>query len=179
MSDVESPGCVVLLIDESAAMDSPVQDAIGAGGTGTPGQVPKSKSASIATAANALLKRLGNGSNFDIAVVGYHTDGDQAIVESRWAGALAGRDFVSVREMADSPATIEERTRKVPNPAGFGPPIEQPVQFPVWYTPDPKGQACQVAAFRRCRDLIGEWSATAGTSPYSEHRPRTRISCAA
>ena len=162
MSAVESPGCVILLIDESAAMDSPVQQTPGAAALG---QTPKSKSASVATALNAMLKRLGDGPDFDIALIGYHTDGDRAIVESRWGGSLDGRTFVPVREIAESPVQVEERVRRIPNPAGFGPPVEQEIQFPVWYAATPNGQACQVAAFHHCRKLLEEWLETAGTNP--------------
>ena len=165
MSTIESPGCVILLIDESAAMDSPVEEAAGPGGGVASGQTPKSKSASVATAVNALLKRLGGGPDFDIALVGYHTDDDQTVVQSRWDGTLQGRTFVPVCELADAPACIEERIRKLPNPAGFGPPVEQPVQFPVWYAAEPNGQACQVAAFQHCRELLDEWLKTAGANP--------------
>lgn len=162
MSAVESPGCVILLIDESASMESSVQQAPGAVASG---QTPKSKSASVATAVNAMLKRLGDGPDFDIALIGYYADGDLAIVESRWDGPLGGRSFVPVREIAESPVQVEERVRRIPNPAGFGPPVEQEIQFPVWYAATPNGQACQVAAFHHCRKLLEEWLATAGTNP--------------
>ncbi len=161
---VQSPGCVILLIDESAAMESPLQEASGAGG-GTPGQMPKSRADSVATAVNALLKRLGNGPDFDVAVVGYRTQDDEAVVEPRWGGPLAGRRFVATKELADAPVTVEQRTRKMPNPAGFGPPVEQPIEFPVWYQPQTGGKAPQVAAFQFCREMLEEWTHSAGPNP--------------
>ncbi len=166
MSGIQNPGCVILLIDESAAMDAPIQEAAGPVVAATTGQPPKSKAASIATALNALLKRLGDGTDFDLALVGYRTDGaDQAVVTSRWGGALAGREFVSVKELAANPVTVETRVRKIPNPAGFGPPLEEPVSFPIWFAPQPQGKAPQVAAFRRCHELLSNWVATAGLNP--------------
>ena len=163
-STVQSPGCVILLIDESAAMESPLQEASGPGG-GAPGQMPKSRADSVATAVNALLKRLGNGPDFDIAVVGYRTQDEEAVVETRWAGPLAGRRFVATKELTDAPVTVEQRMKKMPNPAGFGPPIEQPIEFPVWYQPQTGGKTPQVAGFRFCRELLDEWMNSAGPNP--------------
>lgn len=166
MSEIQNPGCVVFLIDESAAMESPLQEAGGPMSSAATGQPPKSKAASLATAINALFKRLGDGPDFDVALIGYQTDSaEQAVVESRWGGALAGREFVSSKELAGNPVTVETRTRKLPNPAGFGPPVEEPVSFPVWYVPQSKGKAPQVAAFRRCHELLTNWLASAGPNP--------------
>lgn len=164
-STVESPGCVILLIDESAAMESPLQESAGPIGGSTPGKTPKSRAESVATAVNAVLKRLANGPDFDLALVGYRTQDDEAIVETRWGGALAGRQFVATAELADTPIVVEQRVRKLPNPAGFGPPIEDPVDFPVWYEPNTGGKAAQVAAFRYCRELLEEWVSSAGPNP--------------
>ena len=72
---------------------------------------------------------------------------------------------MSVKELAASPVTVETRVRKIPNPAGFGPPIEEPVSFPIWFVPQSQGKAPQVAAFRRCRELLTDWAATAGLNP--------------
>ena len=166
MSEIQNPGCVVFLIDESAAMESPLQEAGGPMSSAATGQPPKSKAASLATALNALFKRLGDAPDFDVALIGYQTDSaEQAVVESRWGGALAGREFVSSKELAGNPVTVETRTRKLPNPAGFGPPVEEPVSFPVWYVPQSKGKAPQVAAFRRCHELMTNWLASAGPNP--------------
>ena len=62
---IESPGCVILLIDESAAMQSAVQE--------EPlelGQEPKTKGVATANAVNSLLKQLSTGPDFDLAIVG-------------------------------------------------------------------------------------------------------------
>lgn len=166
MTELQNPGCVVFLIDESAAMESPLQEAGGPMSSAATGQLPKSKATSLATALNALFKRLGDGPDFDIALIGYQTDSaEQAVVESRWGGALAGREFVSIKELSGNPVTVETRTRKLPNPAGFGPLIEEPVSFPVWYVPQSKGKAPQVAAFRRCHEMLTNWLASAGPNP--------------
>lgn len=158
---IQSPGCVILLIDESAAMDVPVQE-----DSQQAAAQPKKKSESVATAVNAMLKRLSTSGSFDVALVGYKTDAsDQPLVGSRWGGSLAGRDFVSLSEVGGAPVEVETRNRKVPNPAGFGPPVDQPVEFPVWYQPELDGKSPQVAAFSHCQTLLNSWLENAGPDP--------------
>ncbi len=160
---VENPGCVVFLVDESVAMESAVQDeAVGM----QVASEPKSRSVSVATAINSLLKRLGGGPSFDVALVGYGTDdAGEAVVESRWGGDFAGRDFVSTQELAASPLDVVKRVRRTPNPAGIGPAIEEEVEFPIWFSPRAKGKAVQVQAYQRCADMLTDWLSTAGNNP--------------
>ena len=81
-------GCVVLLIDESAAMDTPVSR--DPNNPITAAASAKSKAESIGTAVNALLNKLTQGPDFDIALVGYRSDADGGVdVASRWGGTLA------------------------------------------------------------------------------------------
>lgn len=158
---IQSPGCVILLIDESAAMDAPVQEE-----SQQAAAQPKRKSESVATAVNAMLRRLSESGSFDVALVGYKTDAsDQPVVGSRWGGTLAGRDFVSLSEVGGAPVEVETRNRKVPNPAGFGPPVDQPVEFPVWYQPELDGKSPQVAGFSHCQSLLNSWLESAGPDP--------------
>jgi len=117
MNSATSPGCVLFLIDESAAMGTIVADMV-AGGR----RAEKSNAERVATALNSLLNQLTRGPDFDVAVIGYQTDAaDQVHVGSRWGGALGGREFVSTGELAASPLRVETRTRRVPAPGGIGP----------------------------------------------------------
>lgn len=147
-------GCVIFLIDESAAMDARV-----AGGT-------KSKAASIATAVNSLLNQLTDGPAIDVALVGYRTrsQGGQDI-GPRWGGPLAGREFVLTEELAGAPLSVETRVRKVPGAGGIGVAREETVQFPVWYVPSLGGTASRTAAFEHCRGMLSSWFAAAGADP--------------
>ena len=144
-------GCVVFLIDESAAMDARV-----ASGT-------KSKAQSVATALNSLLGQLSDGPAVDVAIVGYRTgaQGGQEI-GPRWGGRLAGRRFVPSGELADAPLTVETRVRKVPGAGGVGVARQENVPFPVWYVPSLGGTASRTAAFDHCRELLSEWVSSAG-----------------
>ena len=158
---IQSPGCVILLIDESSALDAPVQE-----DSQQAAAQPKKKSESIATAINAMLRRLSETADFDVALVGYKTDGaDQPLVGSRWGGSLEGQDFVSLADVGAAPVVVETRNRKVPNPAGFGPPVDEPIEFPVWYQPELDGKSPQVAAFTYCQELLNSWIEQAGPNP--------------
>jgi hypothetical protein len=151
---------VIFLIDESAAMATIVADMVSGGR-----RAEKSNAERVATALNSLLNQLSRGPNFDVAVVGYRSDeADQLDVGVRWAGPLAGREFVATSELAASPLRVETRTRKLPAAGGFGPTVEEPVSFPVWYEPTTGAKAPQIAAYRYCKTLIEKWIAENGAS---------------
>ena len=160
-SAIDSPGCVILLFDESAAMESAVQEELL-----ELGQEPKSKGVSTANAINSLLKQLSTGPDFDLALVGYQSeDSGTSVAKVRWVGPLAGREFVATRELAANPVTIETRQRRIPDPSSFSGFRAEPVEVPVWYTPKTGGIAPQVLAFQTCKELLERWSQTAGSNP--------------
>ena len=144
-------GCVIFLLDESSAMNTPV-----AGGT-------KSKAESVATAVNALLRRLADGAECDVALIGYRSDAEGKVdVGIRFGKDLADRDVVPAAELADAPLAVQQRTRKVPGPAGTV--QEEPVELSVWYEPTLGDRAPQIAAFEHCRQLLIDWAAGAGST---------------
>ncbi len=160
-SSIESPGCLILLIDESAAMQSAVQEELM-----ELGQEPKSKAVSTANAINSLLKQLSTGADFDVAIVGYRSeDSGASTAKVRWSGPLAGREFVATRELAANPVTIETRQRRIPDPGSFSGFRTEPIEVPVWYVPQSGGIAPQVLAFETCKELLERWGATAGSNP--------------
>ncbi|HVA45436.1 MAG TPA: hypothetical protein VNH11_03545 [Pirellulales bacterium] len=161
MSDLQSPGCVVLLVDESSGMGAVMRELTTEGKAST-----RPNAERVATAVNALLKQLAGGPSFDLALVGYQSDAQgQVNVGPRWGGPLAGREFVPSGELSAAPLRMETRVRKLPSPGGFGPPREETVEFPVWYAPTLGAKAPQIAAYNSCRDLIARWAADAGPSP--------------
>jgi hypothetical protein len=146
---------VVLLIDESSAMSAVMRDTLIDGSEST-----KTSAQRVATSVNNLLSQLCGGPTCDVAVVGYRSDSDgQEAIGCRWAGSLAGREFVSSNELA-SASRLETRTRKALGPNGSV--AEEKVPFPVWYEPVLGQKAPQSAAFRMCRDLV-ERRAAAGS----------------
>src|SRR5512143_3307809 len=95
MSTAASPGCVILLVDESAGMGAVMGEVVSDGKAST-----KSNAERVATAVNALLNQLASGPDFPLALVGYQADSaGQESVGSRFGGSLAGRDFVQTSEL--------------------------------------------------------------------------------
>lgn len=143
---------VILLLDESAAMASVMQDKLADGSLST-----KTNAERIATGVNNLLRHLLEGPQCDVAIVGYRTDEQgQVDVSSRWPNAAAGDDFLSTVDL-NSIATIEKRTKKVPGPNGMLDEIS--VDFPVWYVPRSGEKAPQIAAFKYVAELIRTYAA--------------------
>jgi hypothetical protein len=142
-----NPTCFVFLVDQSASMNDPIG-----------GDSPQRKADVVADAINRLLTELsvkcakeeGVRDYFHVAVVGYG-----ASVGSAYAGVLAGRDLVPLSEVADNPARVEERVKKVPD--GAGGLVETTTRFPVWMDPvanagTPMGRALQYA-----ESLVSKW----------------------
>jgi len=100
------------------------------------GELAQRKADVVADALNRLLRELtikcakegGVRDYFYVAVVGYGVS-----VGSAYGGALTGRDLVPLSEVADNPARVEDRVKKVPD--GVGGLVEQAAKFPVWVEP--------------------------------------------
>src|SRR5262245_42092429 len=103
-----------------------MQDPFGAG------ESTRRKSEGVADAINRLLQNLvikcardtGVYDYFHIGIVGYGRT-----VGSAWGGALANRELVPISDIANNPARIEERTKKVDD--GAGGLAEQAIKFPI------------------------------------------------
>ena len=142
-------GCVVFLLDESRSQEARVAE-----GTRT-------KAESFATALNSLLAQLTGEPVIDVAIVGCRAGGEDDLAGLRWAGPLTGRRFVPSDELADRPAAVENRVRKVPGPGGMGVTREETVRFPVWYVPSLGDAAPASSAAALVRALVDEWLAAA------------------
>lgn len=144
-----NPTCFVFLVDQSASMSDPIG-----------GEVQQRKSDVVADAINRLLTELsvkcakeeGVRDYFHVAVVGY----GQA-VGSAFTGALAGRDLVPLSEVADKPARLEERMKKVPD--GAGGLVETSTSFPVWMDPVSNGGTPMCRALAYADSLVSKWLA--------------------
>ena len=140
------------LIDRSGSM----QDIIAA--------LQKTKSQAVAEAVNKLLQNLvikcSKGDSirdyFDVGVTGYGGYGmSDKNVGPIFAGALAGRDFVAISDIAASPAKLEERTKKVSD--GDGGLVDQKVMSPIWFEPSAEAGTPMVAAFQYLKAQIEAW----------------------
>ena len=145
-----NPSCLLFLIDQSASM----QDAFASG------ESTRRKSEGVADAINRLLQNLvikcakeeGVRDYFHVGVIGYG-----ASVGSAFGGQLAGRDLVPVSDIANLPARIEERKRKMDD--GAGGIVEQSIRFPIWFDPVANGATPMCQALGRATSLLEAWVA--------------------
>jgi hypothetical protein len=145
-----NPSVFLFLIDQSGSMDDPFGS----------GEATRKKADGVADAINRLLQNLvikcakseGVRDYYSVGVLGYGAQSGPA-----FAGALAGRDLAPISEIADHPARVEERTKKVDD--GAGGLVDQKVKFPIWFDPISKGGTPMVAALTRARDVLSAWLA--------------------
>ncbi|GAB2774535.1 VWA domain-containing protein [Streptomyces daliensis] len=143
-----NPTALVFLVDQSTSMSDPIGD----------GSSAQRKADVVADAINRLLTELsvkcakeeGVRDYFHVAVVGYGST-----VGSAFAGDLAGRDLVPLSQVADFPARMEERVKKVPD--GAGGLVETSVKFPVWMDPVAHGGTPMNRALRYAAQLVRDW----------------------
>jgi hypothetical protein len=143
-----NPTCFVFLVDQSASMSDPIG-----------GEVPQKKADVVADAINRLLTELaikcakeeGVRDYFHVAVIGYGSS-----VGSAFSGALAGRDLVLLSEIADNPARVEDRIKKVSD--GAGGLVETTVAFPLWMDPVAGGGTPMNRALKYAETLVVGWT---------------------
>ena len=148
-----NPSMFLFLIDQSGSMD----DAFGR-------QPEKRKADGVADAINRLLHNLvlkctkseGVRHYYDVGVIGYGTS--EFTAEPAFSGALAGKQFVPINEVADAPARIEERTREVDD--GAGGLTDETVRFPVWFDSVAEDGTPMCAAFTLAHEILGGWVAS-------------------
>ena len=141
------PTAFFFLIDQSGSMD----DAWGM-------DANRRKCDAVSDAINRLLStlvlRCAKGEDvrdyFQVGVLGYG-----GAVRSGFAGALAGRQFVPISEVADNPLRVEQRTRKEDD--GAGGLVERVVRFPVWFEASASGNTPMTAAIEEARQAVKAW----------------------
>jgi hypothetical protein len=144
---------ILFLLDESAGMG------VVAGGMtadGTPSK--KTNAERVAVAINNALKKLSEGPECEIALIGYREKDGEIDISPRWGSALQGRTFVNSNELI-SAADVQSRKKMIPQSGGGL--TEETVEIPIWYECVPNGKSPQVAAFKKCDDLLKEECAEA------------------
>jgi hypothetical protein len=143
-----SPTACVFLVDQSASMEEPVGGA----------QEEKRKCDAVADALNRLLSELtirsakeeGVRDYFYVAVIGYG-----ASVGAAFSGPLHGRDLIPISEVANGPARIEERTRRVSD--GAGGLVDQSTKFPIWLDPVANNGTPMSRALSYAQAIVEGW----------------------
>lgn len=144
-----NPTLFAFVIDQSASM-----------GDGLPDQPNRRKADAVADAINRLLQNLvircakeeGVRDYFSVAVIGY---GNR--IGPAFAGSLAGQDLVSISDVGNMPARVEERTKKADD--GAGGILEQKVKMPIWFDPVADGGTPMCNALSQVNALVQRWLA--------------------
>lgn len=144
-----SPTCFIFVLDQSGSMAEPFSSESGI-----------RKADFVADVVNRTIHDLvirctrteEIRSYYHISVVGYGAN-----VGPAFSGALSGRTHVPVAEVADIPARLDDRVKKIPD--GAGGLVEQTVRFPVWLDPMSSGGTPMCQAFELVRGLLDQWTA--------------------
>ncbi len=144
----ERPSCFLFMVDQSTSMS----EEIGAG-EGT-----QQKARGVADAVNRWLQELsikcakvdGVRDYYHVGVLGYGKG-----VGPGFVGSIGGREMVPISEIADNPARLEERTKKVPD--GTGGLVDQTVRVPVWFDPIADGGTPMCQAATEARRILEGW----------------------
>jgi len=149
-----NPTCFLFLIDQSGSMADPF-------GTG---ESRRPKAQGVADAVNKLLQNLVITASkpevrdyYSVGVIGYG-----AAVGPAFAGDLQPNQLNPISAIADKPAHIEERTKKVED--GAGGLVEQTVKFPIWFEPTSNGQTPMCEALALAKNILDPWASDHKTS---------------
>lgn len=142
-----NPSCFLFVIDQSGSMSDNYVT------------VGKPKSQALADVINRMLQQLvikcakseGVRDYYNVGVIGYGANG----VGSAFSERLSGLDLVPISEIANNPARIEERNKKVPD--GAGGLVDTSVKFPIWFDPIANGGTPMTEAFRKANSVISNW----------------------
>jgi hypothetical protein len=142
-----NPSAFLFLIDTSGSMLDP----FGGGGG-------RKKAEGVADAINQLLQNLaikcskseGIRDYYEVGVISYGKD-----VKPAFAGKLAGKVVAPVSEVANNPARLVERAKKVED--GNGGLVEQKVKSPVWFEPKASGKTPMCEAIRTATQTMASW----------------------
>src|SRR5262245_36966110 len=166
-----NPSCFLFLIDQSGSMQDALDAAGGpaldrpAGGDGPAlAAAPvRTKAQGVADAINRLLQNLvikcakseGVRDYYHVGVLGYGGDMTSNRVEPAFSGALTGRELVPISEIANTPARIDERTKKIDD--GAGGLVDQKIKFPIWFEPVANGGTPMCQALARAHSILQTW----------------------
>ena len=143
-----NPSVFLFLIDQSGSMEDP----FGADAAG------RKKADGVADAINRLLQNLvikcakqeGVRDYYSVGVIGYGGK-----VGPAFSGSLEGKDLVPISEIANNPARVDERTRKVED--GAGGLVDETTKFPVWFDSKAHGGTPMTAALTHAKDILSTW----------------------
>jgi hypothetical protein len=167
-----TPSCFLFLIDQSGSMQDVLDPSNPQalerpmsvdGRTYTHSASGRTKAQGVSDAINRLLQNLaikcakqeGVRDYYNVGVIGYGGDGTANRVGPAFSGSLYGRDLVPLSEIANNPAKIEERTKKVDD--GAGGLVDQKTKFPIWFEPVASGGTPMCQALAKAHAVLEDW----------------------
>lgn len=140
-----NPTCFLFLVDQSASMSEEI----------SAGELAASKADVVADAINRLLAELtvkcgkeeGVRDYFHVGVIGYGRNVGPAL-----SGGLADQALAPISAIAQAPARMEQRQKKVPD--GAGGLVEQTVSFPIWLDAVADGATPMCTALSMARNVV-------------------------
>ncbi len=144
----DNPSCFLFLIDQSTSMEEEIS-----AGDGT-----QQKATGVADTMNRWLQELsikcakseGVRDYYHVGVIGYGKK-----VGPCFNGSFSEQEMVPISQIADNPARLEERTKKVPD--GAGGLVEQEIRFPVWFDPIANGGTPMCRAAAEAERVLQDW----------------------
>lgn len=142
-----NPSCFLFVIDQSGSMSDKYVS------------IEKAKSEALADAINRMLQQLvikcakseGVRDYYYVGVIGYGANG----VRPAFKGSLTNKKLVPISEIANNPARIEERSKRVPD--GAGGLVDTTIKFPIWFDPVANGGTPMKEAFTHANEIISTW----------------------
>jgi len=146
----DNPSCFLFLIDQSRSMVDEI----------SMGDETQQMANGVADAINRWLQELsikcakseGLRDYYHVGVIGYGKT-----VGPSFVGSLAGRELIPISEIADNPARLDERAKKVPD--GAGGLVEQSIRIPVWFDPVANGGTPMCRAAEDAKRILESWIA--------------------
>lgn len=142
-----NPSCILFIIDQSGSMSDNYTS------------ISRPKSQAVADVVNKTLQQLvikcakseGVRDYYHVGVIGYGANG----AGPAFTGQIANKPLVPISEIANHPARIEERKKKVSD--GAGGLIDTTVKFPIWFDAIAGGGTPMKEAFRQANRIINDW----------------------
>jgi len=146
----DNPSCFLFLIDQSRSMKDELSI----------GDETQQKANGVADSINRWLQELsikcakseGVRNYYNVGVIGYGRN-----VGPSFVGPLEGRELIPISEIADNPARLDERAKKVPD--GAGGLVEQTIRVPVWFDPIANGGTPMCQAAGEAKRILEGWIA--------------------
>jgi len=142
----------IFLLNQSASMEEPLT-----GGKRKIDQLTLAINAWLQTMLITCGKAVGYNDCFDICILGCGTDeNSNPIIGSAFAGPLAGREMVSINDIAENLARIDKVTQLMPDDA-TGEMLTEETEIPVWIDATTHGATPICSAIVKACEIIDAW----------------------